>query len=635
MVQPFVDPKKALKRSIRKVQKNQDKPPAPTMDEKELAERAEAAAAYAGEDEQHFVDYLMDCVKQSVNGYKDIREMQSECYRVYKENEPISWMRKEPWQSRIVIPKPYSTVAYGAAAVKKAFSPKFLSISNSKVKEYGEFWQKIMEHQLNEQHARFVLRFTDAVTMSLAIGVSMEMIPRFMPGRGLEFVLTEPWKIHRDPDAMSRDNQSGIYWVHGEWIDMYVLKEAEKKGRYRGVDRCAETTESDSDPFLTKERIAARKQQVYERSSYRKLIQTHEFWGTILDRKANLLLPAGTYTVAGGRVIGLPKPTPPGNLRWPGIAFSPLPDLLRFGGRGLLEGILSVWEAMNNIMCLHHDYLLWIVNPMREICVDLLKDPADVKAYPGKEYLVEESIQGQQVVRTVDQRHITNEMLANLQYHDQNYQQGTFVPAVVQGLPGYRKDVTFREQAQNLDQALGVYSLMGENIEGGAIDAVTAGAEMVRRLGNFDFYKEILTEAEIAQYGLVADTTEATGVRGVPPIDGSFHCSGIQSLMRDSEALANIMKLFIPLLNIPRFASRINPYAILKAFESRTNLKDEKIIVDEATDKAITAAENAQAAKMAQAADAAQELQDAHVAADLAGKIDGMGGGAQPAGGEQ
>ncbi|MFH1158467.1 MAG: hypothetical protein V1721_06250 [Pseudomonadota bacterium] len=276
-------------------------------------------------------------------------------------------------------------------------------------------------------------------------------------------------------------------------------------------------------------------------------------------------------------------------------------------------------------MCLHQDYLLWIVNPMREVCVDLLKDPSDVKAYPGKEYLVEESAQGQQVVRTVDQRFITNEMLANLQYHDQNYQQGTFVPAVVQGLPGYRKDVTYREQAQNLDQALGVYSLMGENIEGGAIDAVTAGAEMIRRLGDLDFYKAILTEEEVAAYGLVADPNEATGVGGVPPIDGAFHCSGIQSLMRDSEALANISKMIVPLLSIPRFAARIDPYAILKSIETRTNLKDEKIIVDEETNKAITAAEKAQAAKMAQAAEAAQELQEAQAAADLVGKIDGTG----------
>jgi hypothetical protein len=621
------DPTEEIRRRGREIVRNQDKAAPPDPDAKELAEREEAAKAYATENEGHFVDYLMDCVKQSTTAYQDIRETWSECYRMYKENEPVSWDKKEPWQSRIIIPRPFSTVAYGAAAVKKAFTPKFLSITNSKNQKSGEFWQKVMDNQLNEQAARFVLRFTDAVTMSLAIGVSMEMIPRFGPGRGLEYVLTEPWKIHRDPDAMSRDNQSGLYWIHKEWVDFFVLKEAERKGRYRGVDRCAETSgEGDAnDPMNTKERIAARKQQVFQRSQYRKLVETHEFWGTVLDRNANLLLPHATFTVAGGRVIGLPKAAQNAKIRWPGISFSPLPDLLRYGGRGLLEGVRSVWEAMNNMKCLQQDYLLWIVNPMREIVSELLVNPEDAKPYPGKDYMVHESTNGQQVVRTVEQRFITNEMLANLQFDDQNYQQGTFVPAVVQGLPGWRKDVTAREQMQNLDQALGVYSLMGENIEGGAIDAVVAGAEMIRRNAGYSDYKNIFTDDELVAFGISADPSTSNGVTGVPPIDGAFHISGIQALMRDAEALQNIRTLIIPLLADPRFAARMKPYKILKSIETRTNLKDEGIIVSEEEEKLIEAAEKAQAAKQAQAAAAAQELQDAHGAADLIGKVSAMG----------
>jgi hypothetical protein len=286
---------------------------------------------------------------------------------------------------------------------------------------------------------------------------------------------------------------------------------------------------------------------------------------------------------------------------------------------------------MNNIMCLHQDYLLWIVNPMREICAELLENPADAKPYPGKEYLVKESTNGQQIVRTVDQRFVTNEMLANLQYHDQNYQQGGFVPAVVQGLPGYRKDITARESMQNLDQALGVYSLMGENIEGGAIEATHAGAEMVRRNAGIDFYKGIFTEEDLARFGLRPDPDQPNGVSGVPPIDGAFHISGIQALMRDAEALKNIREIFIPLLIDPRFAARMNPYKILKAIETRTNLKDEQIVCTEEEDQAITAAEIARAKKQAEAEDATRDIQEAAAAADLAGKI-GAGTGGNDAG---
>ena len=110
-----------------------------SMDEKEERERVEAARAYAGENEKHFVDYAMDCIKQSVRGHRNIRHIQNNCWNVYNENEPISYKDKESWQARTVIPKPFQTVQFGASAIKKAFSPNFLSIENSKNKSSSSY----------------------------------------------------------------------------------------------------------------------------------------------------------------------------------------------------------------------------------------------------------------------------------------------------------------------------------------------------------------------------------------------------------------------------------------------------------------------------------------------------------------
>jgi hypothetical protein len=122
------------------------------IDEQELAEREDAAQAYAGENEKHFTDFLQDCIKTSVEATKYIRQTQAHCYRVYKEDEPVNYAKKENWQSRIVVPKPFGTVQCGASAVKRAFTPKFLSVTNTLDKKAGEFWQKCIEKQLNEQH---------------------------------------------------------------------------------------------------------------------------------------------------------------------------------------------------------------------------------------------------------------------------------------------------------------------------------------------------------------------------------------------------------------------------------------------------------------------------------------------------
>jgi len=613
------------------------------IDDQEMKERQAASDAYAGENEQHFAAYLQDCIDQSVRANAEIRKTQAHCYRVYLEDEPVNYAKKDAWQSRIVVPKPFGTVQSGASAIKRAFTPKFLSVNNVKDKRSAEFWKKILDIHLNEQHGRFVLRFTDATTMALAVGISMEMIPQWIPGAGLSFSLIEPWKIHRDPDATSRDPQSGLYWIHQEWLDWHVLKAGQESGKYFDVARVKENEQAmPNNPWLTQEAISARKGMIWERSQYRPMILTSEFWGTVLSPKGEMLLPNARFTSAAGRIIEKPTAVTYKMLRWPGSAFSPMPDLLKFNGRGLLEGVLSLWESMCNLLCMHQDNLQWIVNPMSEINVDALVDPADTETWPGKEYLVRETVAGQQAVRSVLRRSQTNDVLANMQYHDQNYQRGSFVSDAVQGLPGYRKDMTYREASMNLDQALGVYSLMGENIESGAIYAITAAAEFISKYATYQDYSTVFTPEELEHLGITPDTdpNSTNGVAGVPPLDGSFHISGIQALMKENEALVNIEKFIIPLSMNPMYAKYLRPYKTLKSIELRTNLRDEEIIVDEETALQIDETEKMMAAKLkeeqAKAAALAEEkakaealaqeqeqsMAKAHSIADLAGKID-------------
>jgi len=599
-------------------------PPVVSMDEKERKEREDAARAYAGENEKHFVDYGMDCMTKSVKEQRLIRKIQKDCWDVYNEKEPLSYADKEPWQARIIVPKPFETVQYGAAAVRKAFSPKFLSIKNAKNKKAAEFWQKVMDFQLNEQHANFVLNFTDATVMALAVGISQEMIPRWVPGKGLEYSLIEPWKIQRESDALSRDSQSGMFWIHQEWLDYFVLKKGEKAGKYFDVARVKqmESHSPDDSVFTSKEAINARKDMIWERSRFRKLILTNEFWGIVLDPNGNLLLPSATYSFAGGRVIQLPKAVPYKKLRWPGISFSPLPNILRHGGRGLLEGIMSIWEAMNNIMCLHQDYMQWVVNPPKEINIDALVDPDDAETWPGKDVLTKTTGQGQQAIRIEQRRSRTSDVLANAQHYDQLYQRGSFVTDAVQGLPGYRKDITYRESAMNLNQAMGVFGLMGDNTEGGAIAAVSAGQEIVETHAGYKDYEQIFTKEELAEYGVTPNPQARNGVSGVPRFDGSFHISGIQALLKENETLVNIKSVIIPLAERPRFAPYIHPYKILKSIETRINLEDEDIIATEDEAKIIDIQMQFAQAKERDALEKLQELQEALGIAELAEKID-------------
>ena len=564
-------------------------------DEQELGEREDAAQAYAGETPKHFVDYKTDCKNQSVKASVNIRQIQKECWSVYNEEKPPNYAKKENWQSKVVIPKPFAAVQFAMAIVRKAFSTEFLSVENEINQDSADFYERLMKHQLNRRHANFPIRFTDATGLAFAVGQSLEVIPCWVPGTDaragrLRLILVEPWKIHRDPDARSRQPQDGMYWIHEEYVDFHALKRIEKTGRYQDVDRVKGYIDAKSDD-LTPEEIAARKNQIWQRSEFRTSVLVSEFWGEVLDSKGDLLLERATYTTAGRDVIGLPKIPAYRSLRWPGISFSPLPHFLRYEGRGLLEGVRSLWYWMCSLLALHSDALNWIVNPPTEINIHGLVDQNDIDNYPGKQFLTKDTISGQQVVREVQRKNITNEILANLQYGDQNFQRGSFVADIVGGLPGWRQEVTAREQAQNLEQALNPFTLMGLNLEDGAIQIMDAVAEVIEANIGVDELSEVFKEEEIS--GLIdRDPDSRTGIR-LPEFTGSYHVSGISAILKDTEIINSIRDMILPLFGEDSvFEPYLRPYQTLKSIERRLNLKDEGLVVNDDEAKAIKEAQD-------------------------------------------
>ncbi len=578
-----------IKRRILQIVRGQG----PPLDKQELGEREEAAQAYAGENEQHFVAYCEDCVRTSVDSMVKIRLEQRECWDVYNEEEPPNYANKESWQSHVVVPKPFSSVQFSMAIVRKAFDTQFLSIENEQDKVAAEFWSKLMGLMLSRNYANFPIQFTDATGMSFAVGQSMEMIPVWRPGKGLRYVLVEPWKIHRDPDAISRQPQSGMYWIHQEYLDYWLLKKFEKEGRYINVGKYgagAVDSDSNRDPNLTKQELARRREQMWTRSGFRTMVLTSEFWGTVLDPRGEMLLPNSTFAVGGGRVMSLPKVSPYPTLRWPGTSFSALPHLLRFDGRGLIKGIKSLWYFMCSLLSLHADNLNWVVNPPTEIDVTSLVDQDDIDNYPGKQYLTHGTVNGQQAIRTVERRSNTNDLLANMNFVDQRFQEGMMLTYAAQGLPGYRAEVTAREAAQNLEQSMTIFSLMGSNLEDGALNAILAGAETVAINITPQELAQLIGPDEAAQYIVPVDDEHPNGLALPQLSSGTFHVSGISAIMRDYEIINNIRDLILPMFAQPGdsvFLPYLKPYALLQSIQNRLNLRDEGIIVDEETAKRI------------------------------------------------
>jgi len=233
---------------------------------------------------------------------------------------------------------------------------------------------------------------------------------------------------------------------------------------------------------------------------------------------------------------------------------------------------------MCSLMCLHNDLLNWVVNPPFEINIDALDNPTDTDNYPGKQYLVRNTASGQQAVRPVELRFRSGEVLANMAYADRNFQQGTCVTDAVAGLPGYRKDMTWRESAQNLEQGLSVFGLMGKNLEKGAINALIAGAETIVANMGVDDLRGFIPDEEL---GALYSKTSETKLALPPLTSGNFHVSGVSTAMRNVELMQSIRDTILPLVERPAFARYMRPYYVLRSLEKRLNLVDEKIILSE------------------------------------------------------
>jgi len=567
---PEVDVIDQVKKRLREITETN---PANTIrDRQELEEREGAAQAYAVEDEKHLVDYCQDCIRLSVEANRHIRADQSSLYRMYKEDKPPNFANKEPWQSQAVIPKPHSSVQFAMSAVRKAFTPDFLSIANKNNPDAAILWETLLKDQLSRDKANFPVRFTDSTGMGFAVGVSMELIPTWVPGFGLSYETVEPWKLHRDPDAAARLSQSGLYWIHQEYVDYHVLLQGETEGRYINVKRAKNQSEVPKDHNLTKEEVASRKNKISTRGRYRHALLTSEFWGTVLDRRGELLLPDATYTIAGNNVIGLPKLPPFSAHRWPGTAFSPLPDFVRFEGRGLLKGVQSIWYLMCSILALYTDNLNWVVNPMTEIETTSLVDQDDIDSYPGKQFPTRGTISGNQAVRTIERRAKTADVMGALKFLHESFQEGNFVSDALRGSIG-KREITAREAAQNLDQAMGVFGLMGDNVEDGAIQAVKVGADVIANNIGFEELADVIGEDAARQY---IDEDSPTGI-ALPPIDGEYSISGLNAVLKDNETVMAIREIFLQLG--PEYQPYLKHFKLLKSLETRVNLRDEGIVV--------------------------------------------------------
>lgn len=577
----------------------------------------------------HLVEYAEECVRHSEDVEKDRIKLDEQLWDAH-ENKMRELSLKDDWQAKLTTNEPFQTVVQAKMLVRKAIidQPDWINVTTDMSDDpsavmKASFWQDSLRWWA--KRTKLVQILPDMTEMAFSVGQSLALKALWVTNEdgseGIKPIKIEPWKIRRDVDAMSREPQSGLYCIHQDWVDYHTLLDGENKGYYQNVRDCLRDAGDEGSLDRVKER---RKRGLVDRShKFRPQIFVREFWGGVLDRNGEMVMPKVRFTVANRTVIARPKPVLFPRIKWPIHQFSALPHMRNFHGYSLIEGMLKMWKFRNNILSMTADKLSFILNGAYEVDESKLINPADKELYPGCTKALKLGQRGAYNLIPSDDDFlpVIEHMMAltgNL------FQNGVFVTELLKGETGQRKDITKGEVQIKTQQAMGVFEGIGRDVEYG----VEQGFEMIQDVlttywdpWDSPAYAAVLGAKHAQILGAISMMSPDQRMEALKQ-ETDIDVRGISVLFQKSELVDRLINM-VKMTDSPRFA----PYA-----------KDDVLIRKMASaldsSEAIRSQEEMQVMEMQQQAmQAAQQQEMALNAAMGGGAGAGPMGPDQPAGG--
>ncbi len=524
----------------------------------------------------------------------------------------VAWPDKEDWQSQVWVSKPFAAVEQATALIQRSLldSPDFFGVDGQDEDDKvlaAHVWQPLLRLLLDQ--ARFVAKYADACKVGFITGVAGYLkfrwhtlqipvlagaqidaqtgaiLPAFRAKTAsmlaLDFV--PPWRIYRDPDSQPRENFSGTYLWHSEWMDRPALRAMVARGWDRqAVERLlAGARDATTDRTLpdSQRAEAERKQQTWERHKFRRSYLIDEGWLDILDEHGDVVLPNALMVHAHGEIVLPPTDAPlwatdmaTGRRKWPFVAAAPIAHPTRFEGRGILEPDEGLSLLYSNTLNLTADGMNWEVNPETEVYQPGLVDWTDLRRYPGKAHL--KNVREPVIMPVTAGRIDLGKIMAFLQFLDANRENVNFVTQFVQGLPGTRSDITKGEVQIKTAQSLGVFEAMAKNLElGGRACVELAYNFALQYLGGNDYADPSLIRILGAhRAGLLSSLTLAERITALQG-NYDFTFTGLSQALQKADLLQKLLQ-FATLAASPYYAGATKPSQLLRVIAQTLGIMD-------------------------------------------------------------
>jgi hypothetical protein len=525
--------------------------------------------------DEYIVEQIEACKQESEDATRDERQIMRDLFDMWEGWRDFS--KKEPWQNKIAVEKPFTAVEQATAQIQRALfdSPNFLQFTSEgragliPVTE----WETYIRRTLSI--TAFPQKFIDAVQIAFIMNVSGYVKPRWreysltlpsgqrQTASFLHLTVIPPWRIYRDPDSTPRDPWSGSYIIHSDWSDIGILRASPNTVN---IDKLT-TGDGDASGIHPEDKGRVKE---WKRSKFRHAVVVDEYWGDLVNENGDVVLPDALTARVGKTLIRKAAINPiwsieptNGRRRWPLIAFSPFTHPLRFEGRGILQQSWRLAQFYENVFNIAGDGLAFTIFSGLQGDLSRLSNPTDTAIRPSKFWALKAG-QSPDALKIVESgRMDVNAVLAFMQHIDQVYQNNSFVSDFVIGLPGYRSDITKGEVQLKTAQSLSIFDRMGKSIEAG-------GQHIVSLI--YDMLVQYTDETTLPIIGnAISDDTKALLITATPEqrwqqmrADMQIHFAGItQALQRDQQLQRGLQMSAI--LKDPAYLGLVqNPGALLE-----------------------------------------------------------------------
>ncbi len=524
------------------------------------------AKSYGGTNRDHLMNYYLAVKEEADNAIKNIRAAQDVSLAQYMCQKDWS-DKKQPWQSKIYIPLAKATIKKAVRLVKKAmldseyyFDFKVIGKDPNKKKMANVMRQVLMMHLTSD---KFIETFSECLESGFVLGemimkIWVENVPRHyevdvkrdeyvkrnLPRLRLRAV--NPYDFHFTPDKRIMIEDEFIK-VHdliefseqpNSNIDKRVLNEL-INGDYSGGGDV-----TDRDARLLKLGITEHSNQ------FRHDVLISHVWGPVINAKGRVTMENAHWLVANDKYpLTQPEPNPFIHGKAPYIIGSPIPVIFRHLGKGLIEDVAGIEDAIVNFVNLQLDNLKWIVLGINEVDELALSDKAKEEMrdmFPGK-LVTRRSGYEKPAFNHTEMGTPPEKAMPMLQELKQFREMDTNVTEYIQSTPGSRQD-TLGEYEGKRGSAMQDFASIASDIEKGfMVDCIDMARDLVvQYCYQFDKYPEIKVIFEDSQINL--NDLSASGKKALIVNDLELAGRGISIFFERMDKL-NKLGTYVKMLN--------------------------------------------------------------------------------------